>query len=751
MSDEDLTKKQMTLRMSIVYLLLILIAIGIIARIIYLQTSERQFWKQQAKERTIQERTFKAKRGNIYAIDSDNGDYLLLATDVPQYELYLDLGKGYEYDRKQRKKIKKWVVSEKTFNEGLNALCDSLYNMFRFNDGNKTSYQYKNYFKNNRKKENRYVLVAKEISSEQLERMKQFPIIGKQIFKRGKPTNKYIFTNAVCKVESSRRVYPYYPLARRTIGINVTINGCDTCYNGIDGAFSKYLSGKRGKRLERKINPGEWVPVDTDERIKAVDGFDVVSTLDIRLQELAESSLRQCLNENEAESGCVVLMEVETGYIRAISNLIIDDEGEYRESNNIAISASFEPGSTFKTVTAMMLLDKGLADTSDLVPTGVKDFPGSEKPIKDVGETNHGLISFARALEISSNVGVSQLVYDKYGQSSNRENFRKDLSEYFRFEPLNLDIDVHEPRPKIGSSKNMTDLLRMSFGYVTRMTPLQLLTFYNAIANNGKMVKPMFVSSILKDGQTIKTFEPTVISESICKPETRSKIHNILKGVVQNGTGRRLKGTSYGIAGKSGTAEIGYDKKHVGIQHRASFVGYFPADEPKYSCIVVISKPQKARTHGGDLAAPVFRNLADRVAGSLIEFSKIKSPKNDRKIPIMKYGNAYNYHSFCKALGLDTKTPSSEWIKMKRNGESVEIIPQIIKQDKVPNVTGLTIRDAVLILENMGLKVKFSGKGKVASQSIAAGSDINKNGTIFLLLKSPAKETNRKHEETKTI
>lgn len=724
--------KQGTVRMSIVYLLLGMMFIVVFVRVVYLKTGERkEFWTKQEQKRIIKERVVSAKRGNIYAMDPDNGEYLLLATTEPQYDVYIDLGKSLEFDKESKHKVKQWVISQEDFNKNMNALCDSLAKVFQNGRDCKSASEYKRYFFKARKAERRYVTVRRKVSEKELERMKRFPLIGYQRFKRKKPTGKYDFVGAVHVEKGSKRVYPYYPMARRTIGINVTDNGCDTCYNGIDGAFTQYLSGVHGKRLEIKINPNEWVPVNTDEKIKTIDGMDVVTTLDVSLQELAENSLRSCLDSSEAESGCVVLMEVETGYIKAISNLSLNKNGEYVESDNIAISNSFEPGSTFKIVTAMMLLDRGLADTSDLVPTGVKNFPGNEKPIRDVGGTNHGLVSFARALEMSSNVGISQLVYNIYNKK--RADFSKDLKEYFAFEPLGLNIKVHEPKPKIGSSENPTDLLRMSFGYVSRMTPLQILTFYNAIANKGVMVKPQFVQSVVKDGKEVERFAPIIMSEAICKRETIDKLHNVLKGVVQNGTGRRLKTASYGIAGKSGTAEIGYDKKHAGIQHRASFVGYFPADAPKYSCIVVISKPQKARTHGGDLAAPVFRELSDRVVGTRIDFNKTNIKESTVKYPVIGYGNGGDFYAFCKSLGLHITKPSVMWVKGKDINGMCALSEQNVQSGIVPNVVGLTIKDAVYMLENLGMKVRFHGKGKVVSQSVAAGSRIDKRNNVIVL------------------
>ena len=320
-----------------------------------------------------------------------------------------------------------------------------------------------------------------------------------------------------------------------------------------------------------------------------------------------------------------------------------------------------------------------------------------------------------------------------------RKQFREDLMQYFRYEKLGLDIDVHEPKPIIRSSENPTDLLRMSFGYVTRMTPLQMLTFYNAIANNGKMVKPQFVTELLRDGVVEKSFEPIVLTDSICKQSTRDSIHKVLKGVVNNGTGRRLKGTSYGIAGKSGTAELGYDSKEGVIQHRASFVGYFPADEPKYSCIVVISKPKGARTHGGDLAAPVFRDLSDRVVGTRIALTKV-GHSNEKKMPTMKFGNKDSYAAICNSLGFNPQLPSSTWLKVREYQDSLIFTPYYTQKDVVPNVVGLTIKDALYMLENLGMRVRFKGKGRVISQSIAPGSKISDEVIVLELSSNKAKK-----------
>ena len=399
------------LRLGGIYLIIALAFVAILVKVLYLQIARHDSELEKQNKRIIQERSYQAKRGNIYSIDYDTGELMMLATDVPIYDMYIDLGKQ---KNKETGKAE-WVVPDSILKRDLKPMCDSLAKIFSYKKKSKTSSEYQKYFLSFRtKKNNRGVPVARDITYEELQRVKTFPIIGRKI-KNKKDTTQvtYRLSHRVHIVEKGKRVYPYYPLARRTIGIKLT-GDCDTCYNGIDGGFDKYLKGEKGIRLERKINPGVWVPYDKDEKIIAKNGYDVVTSIDVSLQELAENSLMNCLQTNEAESGCVILMEVETGFVRAIASFT-EIEGEYFENNNIAISSSFEPGSTFKIVTAMMMLDKGLVTLSDSVPTGVKHFPGNEKPIRDVGNVNRGNVSFERALEISSNVGISQLVFDHYG------------------------------------------------------------------------------------------------------------------------------------------------------------------------------------------------------------------------------------------------------------------------------------------------------------------------------------------------
>lgn len=736
--------------LSIIFFLMIIPFVIVLCKVIYLKTSENDFWEKRAKEWNISKHKVSAKRGNVYAIDNESGEQLLLATSLRYWDLYLDLGKGKVKSPSSRKDTIDWIIPQKEYNNKIGQLCSQLSHLFK----DKTAKEYKTYFDSQRKKENRYVLIHKDVTEKQLNQMKRFPIVGRiaRIKKSTKDTT-FVLSGVMAKEPKFKRVYPYGELARRTIGIQVKgeTAGCDTCYDGIDGYYTNKLSGVHGYRWERRINPNQWVPVDNELEIKVEDGLDIISTIDVSLQELAETALLRCLDSNQAESGTVILMETHTGHIKALANFTKQKDDSYRETENIAISNRFEPGSTFKIVTAMMLLDKGLADTSDIVPTGVKHFPNTIKDIKDVGKVRHGDVSFRRALEMSSNVGISSLIYDLYCKDrSKRASLREDLMQYFNYDKLNCDLALHEPLPIIRKTVQVDDLLRMSFGYVTAMTPLQMLTFYNGIANNGKVMKPQFVQSVAQDGKIIESFEPVVLKQQMCKKETLAKIQDVLKRVVLYGTGRKLRNTSYGIAGKSGTAEIGYDNQNQVLRHRASFVGYFPADEPQYSCIVVISKPHKALTHGGDLAAPVFRELSDRVIGTSKFYYPQKNQKAERVMPIMRYGNAQNYSLLCKNLGFSTPKFETYWIKNYLTEDKFNYSNQQISKYIMPNVVGLTIRDAVYMLENMGLNVSFAGYGRVISQSIAKGQYIHAGQNVFLDLSSN-KEKKDKPDNKPTV
>ncbi|MBQ7984258.1 MAG: transpeptidase family protein [Bacteroidales bacterium] len=693
--------KNIKLYVSLIFWLFVIGFVIVLIHAVLLETSQKEIFGPIQQERLIQNRPFEAQRGNIYSYDNTTGELLLLASDEIRYDVYLDLGIGRVSALGQKPEKKDWIIKDSLWKKDLDKFCIFLADNYK----TKSSSQWKNYLLKQRKQQNRYTLLLNMITKQELDSLKQIKMIR----------------HAVIPVQKYKRVYPYQDMARRTIGIEVKDDKGIISFNGIDGAYGKVLKGSKGMRMERKIGPNLWIPLEDSIDIKPDIGKDIITTLDIPLQELAESALKKCLDSNDAKSGTVILMETKTGYIKALASFTRVGEDEYYEDRNIAVGSSYEPGSTFKTVTAMLLLDKGMCDTSETVPTGMKTFPGATKPIYDVNKKGPDKeVSLARAIEISSNVGISALVYNYYGSNSNtRQQFAKDLQKYFYYNKLNCDIDIHEPMPKIGTGKYTDDLLRMSFGYVTMMTPLQLLTFYNGIANGGKVMKPMFVRSVMKDGKIIENYDPVVINQQMCKPETLKKIQAMLRGVVLHGTGRRLRSASYGIAGKSGTAEVNYTDTNIKSKyrmHRASFAGYFPADNPMYSCIVVISEPQKALTHGGDLAAPVFRELSDRVMGVNARNTNVTASAGQ------KTDNNTQQHA------------SST--QMKTFTDQTHVKDSVLKAGVVPDVRGWNVAQAVYCLEKLGYKVTFTGYGNVVSQSIAPKTKITENKHITLTLKN---------------
>lgn len=772
MSDNN--KNIITVQLGVILLILVLGFCGpIIYKIFDAQVSDIEIHRKNAEENSIRWEKVEAHRGTIYSADGK-----ILSTSLPIYDVYIDLGehKQKNASRKENEPEFEYIqmVPDSVFNADIEELCKNLANLFQ----DKTAEEYLATLTKERNNKNRRCPIHKNINYDQLQKMKTFPILCRQLQKKKSKKNEiidtiatvqstkenikfrydslnkpYQFRRAVIVDERSVRINPYGNLARHTIGIAVIdqkeitkANGkkekVDTVkYRGLDGFYDSYLRGQQGKRKVRLLTRGVWIPIDDEEQRKAIDGDDIVSTIDTRLQDLAESSLRKCLIENQADYGCVVLMEVETGYIRAISNLNhIDSSIGYREIRNTACMDLYDPGSTFKTVTAMVLLENELCDTSYLVPTGTKQFnpKNKESIIHDVNSESKDTISMKRSFEISSNVGTCQPVWDFY--KDKRQAFANEVQRFLPYKKLNIDLNVGgEPMPKIsddfGPDRNF---LTFAYGYSSSLTALQLLTFYNAIANNGKMVKPLFCSEIKNNNSSIKKIEPVVIKEKICSQQTLDKIHSMLVGVVENGSARRLSKTPYGIAGKTGTTQINYAQKGKShMKYRASFVGYFPANDPKYSCIVVITNPKKNKQHGGEIAAPVFKNLADRVCGTMLNSEMHTATDAEKEKPFIMKGNSKEIKKFFEAIDienddLDTKAMWNEcYID---SNDNLTYRAYNTRLGIVPNCYGMTIKDAIYMLEKLGLKVTFSGHGKVVRQSPKAGSKYNKGSKIHLQL-----------------
>lgn len=689
-------------RVFLVYLVMLVFGLAIIAKVIYIQVVEGDELLARADSLTIRYFNVEASRGNICAVDES-----LLATSVPIFDIRMDVASP--------------LISGEDFSNNVDALAGKLAGLF----GNKSKWEYKSALVKQRKKGNRYFLIKNDVTYEQLQELRTFPILERGKYKGG-----------LIILPKTKRQKPFGSLALRTIGYE---NTTENLFVGLEGAYNNILSGKNGKQLRRRINNGDWVPVFDENEVEPVNGRDIITTIDVNLQDVAESSLYDHLVEHKAEWGCAVLMEVETGHIKAIANLTrIDQTSTYKEMYNYAVGQSVEPGSTFKLPSMIALFEDGLDKLDDTLDIGPGYAVYSGLTIQDVHGIRDGRVSIREIFEKSSNAGVSRLVYNKY--SSQPKKFTDRLYSMSLNEPLGLEIPG-EGKPYIKNPKEKTwsnvSLPFMSIGYELRLTPLQILTFYNAIANDGRMVKPMFVKEIRDAGRVKERFETTIINKSVCSSESIEKAKEILEGVVLRGTATSLKSAPYSVAGKTGTAQIatpnkGYDKRN----YNASFVGYFPADNPKYSCIVVVSKPSTGRYYASSVAVPVFKEIADKVYATNLEIQKPDTLPDSKIYPL--YATGYQeelkqlYETF--EVPLDSMSTNSEWAIALKGESSVLLDTRIFREGQVPNVKGMGARDAVYVLENLGLKVQVQGRGFVREQSILPGTRLTKGSRITIRL-----------------
>jgi len=689
-------------RVFLVYLAMVVFGVAIIFRVIFIQVVEGDELLAKADSLTMKFFKVEATRGNICAVDES-----LLATSVPIFDIRMDVASP--------------LISNQDFSNNVDALAGKLAGLF----GNKSKSQYKSDLIRQRQKGNRYFLLKNNVSYEQLQELRTFPILDRGKFKGG-----------LIILPKTKRQKPFGSLALRTIGYE---NTSENLFVGLEGAYNGILSGKDGQQLRRRINNGDWVPVFDDNEVEPVNGKDIITTIDVNLQDVAESSLYNHLVEHQAEWGCAVLMEVETGQIKAIANLTrIEKTDKYQEAYNYAVGTSIEPGSTFKLPSMIALFEDGLDNLDDTIDIGQGYAVYSGLTIQDVHGIRDGRVSIREIFEKSSNVGVSRLVTDKY--SSQPASYIDRLYSMSLNKPLNLDIPG-EGNPFIKDTKSKSwskvSLPFMSIGYELRLTPLQILTFYNAIANDGRMVKPMFVKEIRDAGRVIERFETQTINKSVCSESSLEKAREILEGVVRQGTATSLRNAPYSVAGKTGTAQIatpnkGYDKRN----YNASFVGYFPADSPKYSCIVVVSRPSTGRYYASSVAVPVFKEIADKVYATNLEIQKPDTLPESTDYPLYATGFQEELKQLYETfdIPLDSMSTNAEWAIALKGNNSVLLDTRIFREGLVPNVKGMGARDAIYVLENLGMKVQVVGRGFVREQSILPGSRVTKGSRITIRL-----------------
>ncbi len=661
--------KQISYRIYLVAVSFLLIACAITFKLVKIQWVEGDYYRKLAKERSVKNFVIPANKGNIYSSDGS-----LLATSIPNYTIRFDAVAPKELD----------------FDANVKALSDSLSLML-----GKPSAYYHSELRKAKADKNRYFLLARKLSYTEYMRMKTFPLFNLGTYKGGMITE-----------QKTVREHPIGKIAERTIGYERVTPSGDPDGKGIEWSFRKYLNGKDGKIMKQKIAKGQWKPIRDVNEVDPQDGFDVVSTIDVYIQDIAHHALLKQLELYEADHGCVVVMETKTGNVKAISNLGRANDGSYYETVNYAVAEAHEPGSTFKLVDLIALLDDNKADTSKVYDTngGVITYFG--RRVRDSHDGGYGKISLAKGFEVSSNTVMVQAVYEAY--KDNPKAFVNRIDAMGLNKPIGLPFEG-EGKPFIPQpgSKDWSGIALpwMAYGYGVSVTPLQTLALYNAVANNGVMIKPKFVSEIKEWNKTIKKYNTEIINPKICSNETIKKVKAVLENVVKRGTASKLYSKDFAMAGKTGTAAANYGKDGgSGKYYISSFVGFFPVDQPKYSCIVVVHKPNTSKNnyYGADVAGPVFKRIAQKIFTDAPSTNEIKSLNAKvKKVEVA-------YQDYNDKVQADKKT--------------------------LPDLRGMAGMDAIAFLENLKIRVKVIGIGKVKKQSILKGELLANIKTITLEL-----------------
>jgi cell division protein FtsI (penicillin-binding protein 3) len=698
-------KRDIVLRSRIAFVAIVLFSCAIVYKIATIQVLESAKWKRLADQKIFEYKVVKATRGNIY---SDNGS--LLATSLPFYRLAMD----------------PTVANDKLFREGIDSLAFLLSKHFK--DKSKSEYYRK--INDARHDHKEYLIVNRTMVNYQTKKMmSEWPIIREGKYKGGVMFEKI-----------EKRFKPFSFLAMRTIGfVNENNSGA-----GLEYSYNNYLAGRDGEALFQKMTGGNWKPIHNKNEVAPEQGVDVQTTIDINIQDVAEASLFKHLNMHNAEYGCVVLMEVATGEIKAIANLGKIREGEYAENYNYAIASQglTDPGSTFKLASMIALFeDNAKTKLNDTIDCGNGRYPFFDRVMTDSKEGGYGRLSIQQVFEKSSNIGVSKLVHKQFGTNPQR------YVDYIRgmglTEPLGLQMSGEaKPYIKSPSSRSWSGVTLpwMSVGYELKLAPIHTLAFYNAIANNGKMIRPIIVKEIKVADRIVEQYSTTVIKDRICSDETLDKVRAMLEGVVEHGTAKNINNAIYKIAGKTGTAQKIKNGSYVKTYY-TSFVGYFPADKPKYSCIVVIDSPTGFQQYGSDVAAPVFKEIADKLYAVDLELHEATEPKvasaSDMSFPVIRSGYFDDLTYLCNEFGISNHTRSGadeEWVFATTSNSAVVWNNRKIKEELVPDVTGMTLKDALFLLENSGLKVRIQGRGRVSNQSQTAGTRAVKGSYINIYL-----------------
>lgn len=668
-----IVKKGILNKLYVVAVLMMLFFVVIVFRVFKLQYIEGDKYRELSLEKTVKNDTIFANRGNVFAADGN-----LLATSMSKFTIRMDVE----------------AVNSEVFEKNIRALSESLSNLL----GKPAAY-YQRRLREAKKRKNRYLLIARNVGYNDYVKMKSFPI-----FKLG------VYRGGFIAEHKTVRVHPIGKIAERTIGYDNHRGGA-----GIEGAFAEYMQGENGWRLKQRIAKGQWKPINDVNEKDPIDGSDVITTIDVNVQDITHHALLRQLEYFEADHGCAVVMEVETGEIKAISNLGRTSKGKYYEKRNYAVWESHEPGSTFKLASLMVALEDKVVDTSDVVDCEKGKIFINNRKVEDSKQGGFGKISLARVFEVSSNVGIVKTIQKYYDK--NPKKFTNRIKSFGLDQLTEVKI-MGEGKPYIPNptekSWSPISLEWMAWGYGIHLTPLQTLAFYNAVANDGKLVKPFFVKELRVGGKVEKSFTTEVLKEKIASQTTLNKVRKVMENVVKKGTASNVYSPNFSMAGKTGTAKKWIPKHkdengktvyghYSNKKYVASFAGFFPAKNPKYSCIVVIHSPKKEKGYyGATVAAPVFKEIAQKIYTTNPIDNQLVSDKIEYASLDKEYQNYYQKLRKYKTI--------------------------------MPKVLGMSGMDAIALLENMGLNVKFSGMGKVTEQSINNGVKVKEGSTVYLKL-----------------
>ncbi len=699
-------RKEIKKRLTIVFVIFIGCMLLVLGQILSLQFIQKEKWKDKLINYENDEREVKADRGDI--LDCKNR---LLATSIPSYDIHMDMRAD--------------GLTKKMFNANIDSLSICLSTLFK----DKSSSQYKKDLQQAYRNGKRYYhVVRRRVSYTEYKQIKEFPL-----YRKGRNTSGLIAT------KYDRRKLPFGVLAARTIGTFSTLD--NRGITGIENAFDNYLDGISGTEIRKKVS-GSLIPINT---IEPIPGKSIKTTIDVDIQDIVETALEQQMEAYQPKFGTAIVMEVKTGDIKAIANLGKTASNNYYETYNYAIGSLMEPGSTFKLASFLVALEDGVISLNDTIDTGNGRYKYYNATLTDSHRGGYGKITAKEVFEKSSNIGTSKIIYQNY--KNDPEKFVNRLYAMSLNEPLNIGLKGEQaPYIKYPGSDSWSgiSLPWMSIGYEVALLPLHTLTFYNAVANDGKMVRPRLVTDIMQQGKSIKHFDTDVINPSICSKHTIKEAHELLKGVVEHGTAQNLNKTHLKIAGKTGTARVandnsGYKGDNNHIKYRASFCGYFPADNPIYSCIVLVESPSQKGIYGNKVAGTVFREIADKIYAQSYELQtddEQNIEKTDYNAPICMDGNRQELMTVYSGLNTNVENIGREddWVSTFNKNDHIETKGQIILDNIMPDVRGMGAKDAIFILENQGLKVSISGYGSVKYQSIPKGRRIQKGNHVTLKL-----------------